>query len=230
MFRVWVCLAVFALWAVPGWATVMAPPPPTPITYSGYTVLNNQTVTVTDAALGIEGESGGAGEVTLEQMSFGGSLQSWCVDIADELLTSGGFTGLTVMTGALATEINALISNAGPQLGSDSDASAALQVAIWEEDYGSGLTVSAPARVAALASTYQADVANGTWRADGGMAVAELTGGGRNQSQVFLVAVPEPASGVLLLAALAGFAWRWRRRAVAARDRVASQLGEGRAR
>ena len=100
-------------------------------------------------------------------------------------------------------EVNALLTNGVPLLGSDTDASSALQVAIWEEEYGSDLTVTAPSAVMSLASSYLDNVADGTWKADPSTLALVLDGNGANQSQTTLVQVPEPASLFVLGAGLA---------------------------
>ena len=173
-----------------------------PISYNGYSVLNNQNVTLNDPSLNINNETGGSGQVTLMNLSIGGSLMTWCVDIADDLLNSGSFTGVNVMSGGVWNGINALISNGSALLGTDSNASSALQVAIWEEKYGANLTVSASSAVASEAQTFLTNVSNGTWKADATKAVAVLQGNGANQDQAYLVSVPEPASMALLGAGL----------------------------
>lgn len=178
------------------------------ITYGSYSVLNNQNVTITDNALNITNELGGSGQITLMNVSTGGSLMTWCVDIADSLLSSGSFAGTTIMAGGVWDGINALITNASPLLSTDSNASSALQVAIWEEKYGSALTVSAPTAVTSEAQSFLANVGNGTWKADRTKGVAVLQGNGANQDQAYLVSVPEPASVAILGAGLLALAFR----------------------
>jgi len=94
-----------------------------------------------------------------------------------------------------------------PFLAANYDASAAMQIAIWSEEYkGQGFTFAADsASVNALVSTYVDNVDSGRWLADPGKAVAEAILNDGNQTQGYLV--PEPASvaifgvGMLALAA-----------------------------
>ena len=175
-----------------------------PITYASYSVLNSQSVTLSDPAQGIN-KAGGSGQISLNGTnSIGGMLRTWCIDIAHMLQSSGSFTTGTVLSGDLGTQINALITHGTAQLDQDPNASSALQVAIWKVEYGSALTVTASADVLALAGTYVANVGGGSWSADPTMQVAVLAGNGSNQDQAYLTAVPEPASVAALAAGLFG--------------------------
>ena len=176
-----------------------------PVTYSDYSVLNNQNVTLNDAALGVSNEYGGSGQVTLTGTNtLGGSLATFCVDILHELLNSGVFTNQVSLAPVLNAEVNALMTHVIPTLASDYNASSALQVAIWTEEYGPGLTISAASGVLSLAKTYLANVSNGSWKADPTMTIAVLSGAGITQDQAYLTAVPEPASIILFASGLLG--------------------------
>ena len=170
------------------------------ISYSGYTVLNNQTVTLSGAA----NEQGGSGRITLNNTNtIGGMIATWCIDVLHNLQESGEFTTGGFLEGALGGRINALLSHVDPTNGPD--ASSALQVAIWRTEYGSSLTVTAPSGVTSLADTYLANIGDsGIWTADPTKRVAVLDGGNTNQSQAVLVDVPEPTSIALLLGGLLG--------------------------
>lgn len=182
------------------------------VTYTGYSVLNNQTVTLNDTSVGVNNEQGGSGEIALSGTNTaGGMLAAWCVDILHMLQGSGTFASGALETGTFANAFNALVTNVTPMLGSNNDASSALQVAIWQEEYGSGLTISAPASVASLANAYETNVVNGTWVADATKTVSLLGGGGNNQTLAYLslslngaTTVPEPASMMILAAGLFG--------------------------
>ncbi len=181
------------------------------LTYDSYSVLNNQNVVLNDPALNIDNELGGSGQVSL-YMTAGSTLLTWCVDIADDLRDAGSFTGASIKRGGIWDGISALISNGSTLLGTDTDASSALQLAIWQTEYGSSLHLDAAQPVLDKARLYEANIANGTWTADTTQALIVLNGDGANQSQAYLVSVPEPASGLLFCAACAGTAFLVRRR------------------
>ncbi len=174
-----------------------------PVTYSGYSVLNNQTVTLNGPSLGIRNKATGSGQITLTGANvIGGSIATWCIDILHQLNGSGQFTTGTFLSGALGDKVNALLTHVIPILGTSYDSSSALQVAIWRVEYGPKLAVAAPAGVSTLADDYVTKVNNGAWIADPARRVAVLAGGESNQSQAYLVAVPEPASMVVVLGSL----------------------------
>lgn len=174
------------------------------MTYQGYSVLNSQNVTLTDNDLHVN-ETAGAGQITLLQTNLASSsLSTWCIDIADWLQSSGTFTTGGYLTGTFGAQVNALLSHVLPALGSNTNASAALQVAIWKEEYGSALTVSTSSDVMNLATSYITNVSNGTWAADPTKMVATLRANGANQDQAYLTNVPEPATIGVLGAGLVG--------------------------
>ena len=170
------------------------------ITYTSYSVFDQENVHLTDSAVGVNNEYAGAGQITLNGTNTpGGSLAVWCVDISDELQGSGSFTNGSIYTGTAANQINALISNVTPLLATNTDASSALQMAIWQVEFGSAL-VETPdnASETSLVNQYITNVTNGTWLADSSEQLAFLQGVGGNQNQVYMQPVPEPMSLVLL--------------------------------
>ena len=174
------------------------------VTYSSYSILNSQNVTLKDAKLGVN-EVAGSGQITLNGTNTpGGMIATWCVDIAHQLQNSGSFDTGRFFERTVGNSINALITHVVPTLTTSYDSSSALQVAIWKVRYGKDLTVSAPEGVTSLADNYLSKVADGTWTADPTMRVAVLTGRGSNQDQAYLTPVPEPASLAVVAAGLIG--------------------------
>ncbi len=181
------------------------------LTYTGYTVLNNQNVTVQFGPPGQQvTEYSGAGQITLTGANTpGGSLATWCIDLADNLLASGQFNQTDI--GGVADGINALISHFDP---ANYDASAATQVAIWRQEYGPYATITPDnANVSMLADSYISNVNDGTWQPDQGMQTVRLTGVDGNQDQATLVPVPEPASMAILGAGMVAMGMIRRKRA-----------------
>ena len=193
------------------------------VAYTSYGVLNNQNATITFLTGSKAGtsETGGSGQVTLNGITnndvSGDPLNTWCVDVYDDLAGSGSFSTVTSYASAnpLFAEIDALISHATTQLLSqDYDASAAIQVAIWKVEYGNTVSITSAQSVNDLAMTYVDNVTNGTWQADPNTAVSVLHGVG-NQDQAYLANVPEPASMAMLVMGLIGTGVIGRRRASA---------------
>ena len=182
------------------------------LTYSGYSVLNGQTVHLSDSKLHIN-EDANAGQITLNNFGgTGGMVSAFCIDVADFLKSSGSFSIGSFLTGSFGDTVNALLSHVLPTLGSNNLASSALQVAVWKAEYGSDLVVSGNDKVTDLARQYLGYVSNNVWTADPTMHVAVLDGHGVSQSQAYLTAVPEPATVAILGVGLLGFAASRRRR------------------
>ncbi|MDQ2742768.1 MAG: hypothetical protein M3Z66_10815, partial [Chloroflexota bacterium] len=140
-------LRLNVLAAFSGVLLMAAPALAGPLTYSSYSVLHDQNVTLSDPTLSIN-EAAGAGQFTFSGTNgsgtngIGGMLQTWCIDITHYLQSAGSFTTGTFLSGDVGTKVNALITNGTPKLGTDPNASSALQVAIWKAEYGSDLTVT----------------------------------------------------------------------------------------
>ncbi len=184
------------------------------MTYSSYSILNSQNVTLHDANPWTRDETVGAGQITLKGTNTpGGMIATWCIDIAHTLQGSGNFTTGGFLSGDFGTKVNALLTNVIPTLKAGYDNSSALQVAIWQAEYGSNLTVFGPAGVMSQAQTYLDNVKNGTWKADPRMGVAVLARDGNNQDQAYLTAVPEPASMAVVATGLIGLGLIRRKRA-----------------
>jgi hypothetical protein len=157
------------------------------------------------------------------------SYATFCVDLFHALLIPGTFTIQplsTLFSSAKETNITKLLSNVVP---TNADQSAALQLAIWEVafDTGSNMSVmsggtsgnffvtggsSGTART--LANSYLANL--GSWTIPTGT-TASLLYSQNNQSQVFLNAVPETGTWVMMIAGfgIAGVTMRRRKSAAA---------------
>jgi hypothetical protein len=167
------------------------------VTYTGYTVLNDQNVTVTFADGSTE--YGGAGQITLTGVNNGnGYLNTWCIDLADNLSGEGIFNEPALFLNQTAWKINALISNGTAILGTNYDASAAIQVAIWEELFPDVTITADNGNVNMLASDFLMRVDDGLWA--GNPQVFELVKIG-NQTQAY---VSEPTAMMILGVGIAG--------------------------
>ena len=155
-------------------------------------------------------ETGLAGQLTIQLTDAAGvmrTVQAYCTDIFDWLKLPTSFTrGLlsdTVTDATKLSQINALYAhdNAGAM---SADASAGLQMAIWEIENETGTTVdydvtagafaaSGPSSVLALAKQDILNVLNGIWKADPRLTIYQITAQG-NQSLSYAEAVPEPGT------------------------------------
>jgi hypothetical protein len=174
-------------------------------TYQNYG-FSGENVHITDVSLGINNEYGGAGLITLNGSS---AITAYCVDIADWLLGSGTYNtgvnptsnpnlaGLSTYTGhSKIADIGALIAN-----GSND---AAVQVAIWETEYGAAVTITPDdQQLQAVANTYFTDLQT-LWIVPYSLSLMELTpaGGQTNQTLVYMARAPEPASMAILGSAI----------------------------
>jgi len=202
--------------------------------YDSYSTINAQTINVLSPTVGY-GEMGqlilnGAGP------NSGQTLTAWCLDVSVYLTTSGTYTlgplttaGAGGSNPALTTgqisEIGSLMLNG---LSSDTNSSAATQLAIWMLEYGSEFSYSGvSSAVTTLALTYESNVMpGGEWYCPNctvtllsslgdqslGYALLPAEGGGT------LPAVPLPATLPLFatgLGALGLLGWRRKQKATA---------------
>jgi len=202
--------------------------------YDSYSTINAQTINVLSPTVGY-GEMGqlilnGAGP------NSGQTLPAWCLDVSVYLTTSGTYTlgplttaGAGGSNPALTTgqisEIGSLMLNG---LSSDTNSSAATQLAIWMLEYGSEFSYSGvSSAVTTLALTYESNVMpGGEWYCPNctvtllsslgdqslGYALLPAEGGGT------LPAVPLPATLPLFatgLGALGLLGWRRKQKATA---------------
>jgi hypothetical protein len=145
------------------------------LTYTDVNILNKETVNI---IAGAPGGDASAGEI---QLKVGTStLVAWCLDLFNNLggISPGNPLPITLTISDLATagsaggnnpslnttqigQIGALMANAGSVIGGPNpDASAAIQVAIWNIEYGSTFAFTAPFNLGlpGLESTYVANV------------------------------------------------------------------------
>lgn len=167
---------------------------------------SGSNVHFSDPSLGIANEYGGSGLITLNGPF---SIDAYCVDIADWLLGSGTYnfgvnpatnpnlTGTSSITGdSKIADISALIFN-----GQDP---AAVQLAIWETEYGSAASFTPDdGSLQQTADQYLTD-ASSSWTVPSNFDLYELTAadGQTNQTLVYLMDPPslvrEPGSLILL--------------------------------
>jgi hypothetical protein len=190
-------------------------------TYQSYGFAG-ENVHITDISLWVNNEYGGAGLITLNGSSV---IPAYCVDIADWLLGSGTYNtgvnpnsnfnlaGLSSFTGhSKIADIGALIAN-----GSND---AAVQVAIWETEYGAAVTITPDdQQLQAVANTYFTDLKT-LWTVPKNLSLMELTpaGGQTNQTLVYMVPAPEPGSMAILGAAMITLGYVRKRRQIGRGD------------
>jgi hypothetical protein len=186
--------------------------------YSSYSVTNEQTIQIT----GPHNVFGGMGQVVLHGSSpnIGVNLTVWCLDIYDWLQNSGtynsgilslnpGGSQFVTLSALQQNEIASLALHGNAHIGDSFNTSAAIQLAIWEIEYGNTFTFtgvsSAVQNLAALYISYLSNIWGGTYTA------SLLTASG-NQSMTFIDIgqgqvvnpTPLPSSWTMLIAGFVG--------------------------
>jgi hypothetical protein len=197
------------------------------ITYDSYAVANSVSVTIGYA--GIPPGPYGAGEIQFYQ-SGNRVATTFCIDVTHDLFGSGqwnvtdavdnngvsnidnagGGAGGVLLSWSTLGEIGALAKYGELNLTSNPNLSAAVQLAIWDVEYGSTITTaSASATVQALASTLVFEATTGLLGSDTDVAwLTYCDANGCNQGQLEILDTPEPSSLAIIggiLIGLAGF-------------------------
>lgn len=206
------------------------------ISYDSYSVVDNVNVTI--GYPGISPGPYGSGQIQYYQ---GGNLvaTTYCIDVTHDLYGSGqwnvtnavdnngisnidnagGGAGGTLLSWSMLGELGALAEYGNTNLGSNPNLSAAVQLAIWDVEYGSAITTtSASATVQALAKDLVWDATTGRLGSDTDVAWLHYCDqNGCNQGQLELLGpgnsitnnpptdTPEPSSLALLGGALLSF-------------------------
>jgi len=212
-----------------------APAKASMITYDSYSVVNNQNVLIGYA--GISPGPYGSGQINMYE---GGSLvaTTWCIDVTHDLqgggqwnvvnavnnngmsnIDNGGGNG-TLLSWQTLGEIGALAAYGNLNIGSDTNLSSAVQLAIWDVEYGVAIsTTSSSSAVQALAAALIWDVTTGRLGYNTDVAwLMYCDQNGCNQGQLEVLDngnlidlgnpfdTPEPSALAIILAAMMGFA------------------------
>jgi hypothetical protein len=184
------------------------------LSYSSYNVIGDDiTITGPETLYGIAGQ--------VQMTTSKGILDMWCIDVSVYLQNTGNFNEGTLHTGLVGLptditetqlgEMGALISHgdalvAKPPAGfSQSDVSAAIQIAIWTVENGKAFTYDpVNATVTSLTSQYIYDATN-VWKPDFDIVtLSSADGTNDNQTQAM---IPELPSWMMMLIGFAAFSY-----------------------
>jgi len=197
-------------------------------TYSSYSVANPQNITI----LTPNNVVGAAGQITLvgSGANAGQTLQAWCLDVftylagsqtyqISSLTTAGAGSPNPALTSTQIAQIGALMANGSALINTSTNVSAAIQLAIWQTEYGSSFTFSGlSSAVSNLANTYLANVAAGGIWSNSNYGVTLYTASGDQSlgspvgTQGNTAVTPLPASWIMMMSGLAGLSYIFRRR------------------
>jgi hypothetical protein len=198
-------------------------------TYSSYSVANPQNITI----LTPNNVVGAAGQITLvgSGANAGETLQAWCLDVftyltgsstyqISSLTTAGAGSPNPSLTTTQIAQIGALMVNGNALINTATDVSAAIQLAIWQTEYGGSFTYSGvSSAVTNLANAYLANVGTGGIWSGGSYGITLLSAPG-NQTLGYasgdqngeLTPTPLPAAWLMMVSGLAGIGYVARRR------------------
>jgi hypothetical protein len=198
--------------------------------YNGYSVVNEQTIQL----LTPNNIYGGMGEVTLNGTGANATqtLNVWCLDIFIYLLGSDTYNeGLLTINGATGSsfnptlkpkqigEIGALMANANSLISANTDASAAIQIAIWKIEYPDLSYNGVNNDTIKLANLYYkyALLGTGSWAAVSNVTwLTSILGQNENQDMGFVDTdlyrtssnpTPLPSTWTMMIAGFAGFGY-----------------------
>jgi len=192
--------------------------------YSGYTLTNPQNIDITSPL----NASGQMGQIALQGTgpNSGQTLLAWCLDVFTYLQNSGNYqiSPLTTagsggsnppLTNVQISQIGSLMVNGNALIktSSDTNVSAALQLAIWLTEYGNTFAyTNVSSAVKTLAATFQSYVQQGGQWYCPNCTVTLLTLNG-DQSLGYGSVVPLPGALPLFASGLVGLGLlRWRRK------------------
>ena len=195
--------------------------------YDSYTITNGQDIQV----LTPNNIAGQVGQIVLHGAgaNSGQLIAAWCLDVFDYLTNSGIYNvgPLTTagsgspnpaLSNAQISEIGSLMLHGNALINTNTNVSAATQIAIWMVEYGNSFTYSGvSSAVTTLAQQYENNVmAGGQWYCPN-CAVTLLSSYG-NQNLGYVIETPLPAA-LPLFASGAGvlgfFSWRRKRKQAA---------------
>jgi hypothetical protein len=180
--------------------------------YSSYSLTNGQDISIYSPTHAF-GEAGG---ITLigSGANAGQDILAWCLDVYDSLDNSGHYSigsltnaGVGGSNPSLSNtqigEIGSLIEHGDAIINSSYNVSAAIQVAIWDIEYGRSFGYNGiSSAVTDLANTYVTDVKTGIW--DTPDYNVSLLSESYNQDLAYVTTTPLPSTWTLMLIGLAG--------------------------
>lgn len=177
------------------------------LTYSSASVVDEEQVFVTGPA-SVTGPKGGSFQIGAGQIQLqigANTLPAWCLDLLDplgtlattltisNLTTAGAGGGNPTLTNTQIGQIGALMVHGNALVGTDPNASAAIQLAIWKVEYqgfsfDENIALLFYAGLPGLANQYYNNVIGGTWAPV--TTVGLLSDSPGNQSLGFVTPIP----------------------------------------